>query len=125
MSETPEEGTAFEKRTRELLEEGTARVDGRTLSRLTQARHAALGQLQRPVRQRWYAWLPAGAAAAVAVLAVVMWSGTERKTDPPLVQNVDDLEIVADADAPDFADGEDLEFYEWAASEAANGELES
>jgi hypothetical protein len=28
------------------------------------------------------------------------------------------MEILADADAPDFAeDGEDLEFYEWAAGE--------
>jgi hypothetical protein len=126
MSETPREDT-LEKRTREVLEESTARIDGRTLSRLTQARHAALGQLQRPLRQRWYAWLPAGVAAAVAVLAVVMWSGTDQKADPLTVNEtqLDDLEIVADADAPDFADGEDLEFYEWAASEAANGELES
>jgi hypothetical protein len=126
MSETPQEDT-LEKRTRELLEESTARIDGRTLSRLTQARHAALGQLHRPVRQRWYAWVPAGAAAVVAVLAVVMWSGPNQKADPLTVNEaqLDDLEIVADADAPDFADGEDLEFYEWAASEAANGELES
>lgn len=127
MSETPQEET-LEKRSRELLEESTARIDGRTLSRLTQARHAALGQLQRPVRPRWYTWLPAGAAAAVAVLAVVIWSGPDQKADRLTVQNetqLDDLEIVADADAPDFADGEDLEFYEWAASEAANGELES
>jgi hypothetical protein len=30
---------------------------------------------------------------------------------------MDDLELLADADAPDFVDGEDLEFYEWAAGE--------
>ena len=34
---------------------------------------------------------------------------------------LDDLEFLTDADAPEFvADGEDLEFYEWAA-----GEMES
>ncbi len=126
MSEAPHEG-GFEKRAREVLEESTARLDGRTLSRLTQARHAALGQLQRPPRQRWYAWLPAGAAAAVAVLAVMLWPGPGQKNDPPIVNDtqLDDLEIVADADALDLVDGEDLEFYEWAASAAANGELES
>jgi hypothetical protein len=122
MSETPREDT-LEKRTREVLEESTARLDGRTLSRLTQARHAALGHLQRPARQRWYVWLPAGAAAAVAVLAVTMWQGNPITEPAPF--SPDDIDIIADADAPDFAEGEDLEFYEWAASQAANGELES
>lgn len=114
--------TPFEKRTQEILEESATRLDGRTRSRLTQARHAALGQLERPA---WHAWwrmyVPAGAAAAVAVLAVVLWSHPNG-TDPlPVAQNgtsVDDLELLADVEAPDFAaDGDDLEFYEWAASE--------
>jgi len=118
MSGKPEDGTEFEKRAREVLEESTARLDGRTLSRLTQARHAALGQLQRPVRQRWFAWIPAGAAAAAA-LAVIMWSGqgTESGSEPALsLSPAEDLEMLADA--PEFVDeGEDLEFYEWAAGE--------
>ena len=106
----------FEKRTKEVLEESTARLDGRTRSRLTQARHAALAELARPERHWWRSYVPAGAAAAVAVLAVVMWSGL-----PPAqmsVSPVDDLELLADAEAQDFIDdGEDLEFYEWAAGE--------
>jgi hypothetical protein len=104
----------FERRTREVLEESTTRLDGRTLSRLTQARHAALDQLQQPVRRRLSFFVPAGAAAAAAVLAVVMWSGNQKIVDP---SPVDDIEMLADADAPDFAEGEDLEFYEWAAGE--------
>jgi len=103
----------LEKRTREVLEESTARLDGRTLSRLTQARHAALDQLQQPARRRWNLFIPAGAAAAAAVLAVVMWSRTSTGDPSP----VDDLEMLADSDVPDFVDGEDLEFYEWAAGE--------
>lgn len=114
------EQTPFEKRTQELLEESAVRLDGRTLSRLTQARHAALDRLQQPARHWWRAYVPAGAAAAVAVLAVVLWSG-----NPALESNlttstspVEDIELLADADAPDFVDdGEDLEFYEWAAGE--------
>src|SRR5262245_27978717 len=100
MSEKPEPGSELERRTREVLEDSVARLDGRTLSRLTQARHAALGQLQRSGRPRWIAWLPAGAAAAVAVLAVMMWPG--RGIEPAPVSPLDDLEIIADTEAPDF-----------------------
>jgi hypothetical protein len=103
----------FEKRTRVVLDESIARLDGRTLSRLTQARHAALDSLQRPARRRWSLLFPAGAAAAAAVLAVVLWSGSTRVEPSP----ADDLEMLADSDAPDFAEGDDLEFYEWAAGE--------
>jgi anti-sigma-K factor RskA len=114
------EQTPFEDRTREVLEESTARLDGRTLSRLTQARHAALDQLGQPARHWWRSYVPAGAAAAVAVLAVVMWSGNPA-VENGLVTNaspVEDIDLLADADAPDFVDdGEDLEFYEWAAGE--------
>jgi len=124
------EPTEFEKRTREVLEESTAKLDGRTLSRLTQARHAALGRTQRPVRARWWTFVPAGAAAGVAVLAVMMWTGQPEipQNSPdtalqtaPMATPFEDLEMLTDADAAEFvADGEDLEFYEWAA-----GEMES
>jgi len=109
--------TDFEKRTQEVLEESVGHLDGRTRSRLTQARHAALAQLEQPARHWWRSYVPAGAAAAVAVLAVVMWSGPGFDKQP-VVGAVDDMELLADADAPDFVDdGEDLEFYEWAAGE--------
>jgi len=120
MSQESEQDTPFEKRSREVLEESTARLDGRTLSRLNQARHAALEQAQRPARQAWRLLVPAGATAA-AVLAVILWIGR-----PPGVEGtrtlssntIDDLLLLADTDAPDFVeDGEDLEFYEWAADE--------
>jgi len=108
--------TDFEKRTQEVLEESTSRLDGRTRSRLTQARHAALAQLEQPARYWWRSYVPAGAAAGVAVLAVVMWSGPG--TQSPTANPVEDMELLADSDAPDFVDdGDDLEFYEWAAGE--------
>jgi negative regulator of sigma E activity len=108
--------TDFEKRTHEVLEESAGRLDGRTRSRLTQARHAALAQLEKPARHWWRSYVPAGAAAAVAVLAVFMWSGPE--TQAPAASPVEDMDLLADSDAPDFMDdGDDLEFYEWAAGE--------
>ena len=108
----------FEKRTQQVLEESAARLDGRTLSRLTQARHKALDQLQRPARHWWRSYVPAGAVAATAVLAVVMWSGRPNVEGAVTQNAVEDMELLADTDAPDFVDeGEDLEFYEWAAGE--------
>jgi len=110
---------SFEKRTQEVLEESAGRLDGRTRSRLTQARHAALAQLPNPARNGWRSYVPAGAAAAMAVLAVVIWSGPPSGTLPMAgVSPVEDMELLSDAEAPDFvADGDDLEFYEWAAGE--------
>jgi len=110
--------TPFEKRTREILEEATAKLDGRTLSRLTQARHAALES--KSARPHWMRLAPAGAVAAAAVLAVVMWTGNGT-SDPVVIAQgaqVDDMELLADGEAPDFTVvAEDLEFYEWAADE--------
>jgi hypothetical protein len=110
----------FEKRTQEILEESASRLDGRTRSRLTQARHAALAQLQKPARQWWRSYMPAGAAAAAAVLAVIIYTGQGPGPQATLPV-IDDAEQLADVDAPDFTeDGDDVEFYEWAA-----GEMES
>ena len=109
----------FEKRTREVLEESISRLDGRTRSRLTQARHAALAGLDKPARQWWRSYMPAGAAAAAAVLAVMFFVGRPPVISPPVV--ADDSEILADVDAPDFTeDSDDVDFYEW-----AGGEVES
>ena len=111
----------FEKRSQEVLEESVARLDGRTRSRLTQARHAALAQLEKPARQWWRSYVPAGAAAAAAVLAVMLYVQPGKVVDPRGVQNasaVEDMDILADAEAPDFTeDTDDVEFYEWAAGE--------
>jgi hypothetical protein len=114
---TMDDRTPFEIRTREILEESTAKLDGRTLSRLTQARHAA--QEAKPSRPRWMNFAPAGAVASVAVLAFVLWSGNGAN-DPLIAPGAqpDDMELLADGEAPDFTIvAEDLEFYEWAADE--------
>ena len=117
------EQTPFEKRTREVLDESAARLDGHTRSRLTQARHAAMEG--KVTRQWWRPYLPAGAATAAAVLAVIIWTGPGVRTDSQLVQGngsaFEDIDLLADGDAPDFVnDTDEVEFYEWAA-----GEIES
>ncbi|HET9862145.1 MAG TPA: DUF3619 family protein [Steroidobacteraceae bacterium] len=108
----------FEKRTRELLDESTQRLDGRTLSRLTQARHAVLDAARTPARRRWSMFVPAGVAAAVALL-VVLWNRPGIEGAPSIAGQVaaEDIDMLSDADALAFVDGEELEFYEWAAGE--------
>lgn len=116
--------TPFEKRTRELLEESTARLDGRTLSRLNQARQAALAQRTKPKSEWWRLYMPAGATAAAAVLAVMIWTRPVTDVSETTASNgsaFEDIDLLADGDAPDFVnEADDVEFYEW-----ASGELES
>jgi anti-sigma-K factor RskA len=116
----------FEQRTRAVLEDSVSRLDGRTRSRLTQARYAALEQGRRSQRLWWRAFAPAGAVAAAAVLAIALWVGRPG-LDAPLSasQPFDDLELLADNDAFDLAeDSVDLDFYEWAAAEAGDADAD-
>ncbi|MGB8325987.1 MAG: DUF3619 family protein [Steroidobacteraceae bacterium] len=118
--------TEFEKRVRTLLEGSADRLDGRIRSRLTQARHAALDSQRHAAGIAWRSWAPAGALAASALLALLVFSnrgdlppGSERglvvtaesQTEP------DDLDLLADGDADQLTGADDLDFYEWAASE--------
>jgi hypothetical protein len=120
------EQTPFEKRTREVLDESAGRLDGRTQSRLTQARHAALARLGKPAREGWRQYLPAGAVTAAAVAAVLIWTASGVNTESQFAQGgngsaFEDIDLLADGDAPDFVnETDDVEFYEWAA-----GEIES
>jgi ferric-dicitrate binding protein FerR (iron transport regulator) len=127
MNHESDNPTPFEKRTREVLEESTAKLDGRTLSRLTQARHAALARQTASARQWWRGWAPAGAVAAAAVLVVMFWAGRGTDTRSQLATTngsgsaLEDIDLLADGDAPDFvSDSDEVEFYEW-----ASGEIES
>lgn len=123
--ETAPSGTsAFEQRSREVLEESASRLSGRTLSRLTQARYAALEQAKKPERVWWRAFAPAGAVAAVAVFAIgvfvsrgpselpIVTAGTDTALDAEVLADVETLELVEE--------GDELEFYEWAALEVSD-----
>jgi hypothetical protein len=113
----------FERRTKEVLDASTGRLDGRVQSRLNQARHRALAELAVRERSPWARWfdlrslVPVGAVAATAVLAVLLWSG--RPATPEVSPALEDVEILADADALSLAQEGDPEFYEWALDEVA------
>jgi hypothetical protein len=125
--ETTESVAGFERRAQTLLRDSTEALAGRIRSRLTAARHAALAELGRRADEPRFrvpgAWLPAGALAAAAVLAVAVWlarpvgglGGVVADASP-----VEDAEILASNDGPDlYAD--DPDFYEWAGTDSAGG----
>jgi hypothetical protein len=119
----------FSARARSLLLESVEHLDGRTRSRLTQARHAALNQAEQVDNRRGFkagGWLvPAGGLVAVA-LAGLIWFGATPTLDP-VIQSaavrpevggtaVDDLALMADAENLELA--EEIEFYSWLETEA-------
>ena len=116
--------TDIETRARELFDDSVERIDGATRSRLTQARHAALAELDRP-RVPLGPWLPAGAAAVAAVVAVALWVGPDGAGTPGptalATAPIDDFELLSAGEDLDML-GEDVEFYAWAAStDGGNG----
>ena len=104
----------IEMRARELFDESVESLDGPTRSRLTRARHAALAELSRR-RFLAGAWLPAGALAAAAVVAVALWTGPGSGVHPAPVFAAApaDIDLLTVSDDLDML-GEDAEFYAWA-----------
>ena len=118
MSAHDDELEAFERRTRELLEQSTEQLDGRIRSRLTQARSAAVEEARKS--RMGFAWrmgVPAGALAGAAALAVFLWSGTPHAPGTSTLAvhgSLDDLDIMVTNESFELL--EDLEFYEWVAT---------
>ena len=98
------------------LRDSEASVDELTAARLQSARHRALDTgAQRVTRDR-FGWTLGGfATAAIAVLAVVLWTGDE--TPAPELFGAD-LDMLAEGDLQLI---EDLEFYDWLPEEETAG----
>ena len=95
-----------------VLDESAEGLDAATLSRLNQARHAALSG--RPARQHWF--VPAGlASACVLLLAVLTWHAYRPMSSDdavfPKAATSGDIELVSSDDSLEFY--QDLEFYAW------------
>lgn len=105
------ESDEFEQRTKALFDESVERLDGRTRSKLTQARNAALEELRKgPPRFQWLRTPVTGlAAAAVLALVIGMWPGSQPSDSGTLP--LEDFDIVADADNIEML--QDVEFYVW------------
>lgn len=119
---TDERMRELERKSRAAFDESVESLDAATRSRLARARATALEGLQHR-RMAWSStWLPVGAAAAAALVAVMLWQGDEngpQATEPALAA-LEDLDIVAGAEDLAMFD-EDEEFYAWAADEMSDG----
>jgi hypothetical protein len=134
MTNENEQSGAFEQRAREVFDVSIDGLDARTRSKLNQARHAATAELERSRRSPWLSWAPAGALAAAALVAVMLWRGPGTVEAPPVQQarvqqapatdaSGDAAEILAAGDDLDLV-SEDLEFYEfvaYATDDSGNG----
>jgi hypothetical protein len=116
-----EKNQDLERRSRTAFDDSVAALDGATRSRLARARELALEEARRHHRPRLSTWVPVGAAAAAAVMAIALWSGREggpAATEPALAA-FEEFDIVAAGDDLDMMD-EDPAFYAWAADELAD-----
>ncbi|MGI9343943.1 MAG: hypothetical protein ACR2QV_13975 [Gammaproteobacteria bacterium] len=130
---TPDE-EAFARRAGEKLRDSSDALDAATLSRLNRARQRSLDEMpgQRDLGQRDKAigWLvPAGVAAAAAVVVVGVWQsgGTPGDGTPAIpvtgaatAAQFEDLELLLDdglRGEGDLEMIEDLEFFAWLATE--------
>jgi hypothetical protein len=120
----------FERNARAVLEHSVSRIDGRTRSRLNQARQAALAAVGAPRRAWWrsFALMPAAGAVAAAVLvSVLLWHRQPAGSEGPVPDGqhvtAEDMELLADKDGLELMEGGGGDgFYEWAAAQTDNGE---
>jgi len=119
--EINEGSSEFEQRTRQLLIESVEHLPAAVRSRLTQARYAALASRPLWPRALSLRWAPAGAAAVLALLLLVVPRGENPTPSPPVGASPEDLAMLTDSDALQLGGEQDLDadFYEWAAGEAA------
>lgn len=110
----------FEARTRAAFDASVEALDGRTRSKLNQARQAALNELRTSAARPWRVGT-ALAGLSAAVLAV--WIAVAQWTPPgPGELALDDMDLVAEA--PHLELLEEVEFYAWVARERSDGESE-
>jgi anti-sigma-K factor RskA len=112
----------LERKIREAFEESVASLDGETRSRLAHARELALAEARRGYRPSLSTWIPVGAAAAAAVVAIALWSGGETRPDStePTLAALEEFDIVTAGDDLDMLD-EDPGFYAWATDQISDG----
>lgn len=115
MSEQHPDSSALEGRSKSLFDASVDGLDGRTRARLAQARNRALARSRGDAIPRWLpgprALLPAGVAAAAALVAWVSLRGPAPEALTPEVAALQDLEILLGEEELEML--EELEFYTW------------
>ncbi len=113
MSQT-EQQKDFEARLRKRMESGGTALDARTLSKLNQARQAALAGLEKPgwsLMARPGSWMTAGGTVAAGVMVALLLRQGGLSPEMPGYAPAEDIEIILSEG--DFELYEDLDFYAW------------
>ena len=121
MEDMNDKVKAFERRSRAAFDESVESLDAAARSRLARSRAAALEEL-RDRRLPWSSpWVPAGAAAAAAVVAAMLWLARNPGDNAaaPAMTAFEELDMVASEEDFDMLD-EDPGFYAWAAAQVAD-----
>ena len=109
MSKPPAD-EEFVARLKTALDKSSEQLDGHVLSRLNQARHAAVEEISAARPRRWL-WAPVAAAATAAAVVVVLRLAGPGQVPDGLPVALDDLEIMLAEEDLELL--EELEFYAW------------
>jgi hypothetical protein len=113
----------LERRSRAAFDESVESQDAATRSRLTRARARALEELQGRRAAGPVLWIPAGAAAA-ALVAAMLWqreeAGPATARNETTVGAFEDLDLMAGGEDFDML-AEDPDFYAWADEQLSDG----
>jgi hypothetical protein len=128
--EQEEDRSTLERRAKTLFDESVSGLNASVRSRLTQARYAAVAELDQQ-RESWIRrWgIPAGgltaAALALGIFVVLdRFPGMGSEGQPAVAAlAVEDMAILSDADNLGLL--EDMEFYAWLENESASEELDN
>ncbi len=105
----------LEERAKELFDQSVGRIDGHTRSKLAQARNRALEHANSKRGSAWWSgaasWVPAGAVAASAFAAWLLWQGVAISPQAVDLAALSDLEILLADEELEML--EELEFYAW------------
>jgi len=126
------------RKARELLRDSVEDLDAATLSRLNRARHRALEELESGTGSRagiFAKWVPAGALAAAAVAAVLLWNGqlappsAGPKEEPIFTAQDGTIDVATDLDLLLAEESlemiEDLELFTWMDTDLSMDELQA
>jgi hypothetical protein len=111
-NQEPDATSGIEARSKAVFDASAGEVNASVRSRLTQARFAAVAELERGKRSLWQRLLlPAsGAATAAIVAALLIGPGTHRTVSGPVLAD-EDMPMLLGSDNMEMI--EDMEFYAW------------
>lgn len=118
MSDNPQ-ASKFVRKVKTALDDSVENLDAGVLSRLNQARrHALDSELPRRRAGLFSIRYAVAAATVVLVLLATTLMVLREPAGPGYYSDIEDVEILATGEAPDFY--MDLDFYTWLAEEAEN-----